>query len=82
MTLREEAIELINKLPDKVMGDIVQVLRNTADSKSTWETPEQTRKKKIDALADIQFLRHEARKFGSMECAAAREEAMFEKYGI
>ena len=82
MTLKEEAIDLINKLPDKVMGDIVQMLRVTAASKSTWEPPEVTRKKKMDALSDLQFLRHEARKLGSMEFAAAREEAMFEKYGI
>ena len=39
MTLKEEAIALINKLPDKVMGDIVQMLRRKADSPLTWKTP-------------------------------------------
>ena len=82
MTLKEEAYAIIDKLPEKVMGDIVQMLKTTAASKSTWETPEQTKRKKMEALSALQFLRHEARKLGSMECAAAREEAMFEKYGI
>lgn len=82
MTLKEEAYAIIDKLPDKVMGDILQVLKRTEESPLTWETPEQSRMKKIDALREIQLLRRDARRFGSMECAAARETAMFEKYGV
>ncbi|MBQ7221635.1 MAG: hypothetical protein IJS28_11725 [Synergistaceae bacterium] len=82
MTLKEEACEIINKLPDRVMGDILQMLRVTANSPSTWERPELARMRKKEALRDLQFLREDARRLGSMEFAAAREEAMFEKYGV
>ena len=82
MTLKEEACALIEKLPDKVMADVLEGIRKTADDPKTWETPEQSRMKKIDALREIQLLRRDARRFGSMECAAARETAMFEKYGV
>lgn len=82
MTLKEEAYALIEKLPDKVMGDIVQMLKRTVESPLTWETPEQSRMKKMEALLEIQQLRRDARRFGSMDYATAREEAMFEKYGV
>ena len=41
MTLKEEAHAFIDKLPDKVMEDIVQVLRKKDEDPITWETPEQ-----------------------------------------
>lgn len=41
MTLKEEAYAIIDKLPDKVMGDILKDLQRKADDPITWETPEQ-----------------------------------------
>ena len=41
MTLKEEAIDLINKLPDKVMAEVLKSLKVKADDPKTWETPEQ-----------------------------------------
>ena len=46
MTPREEALELIGKLPDKVMGDIVNVLKKKDEDPKTWETPEQEKARK------------------------------------
>lgn len=46
MTLKEEAYELINKLPDKVMADVVKSLKVKADDPRTWETPEQEKARK------------------------------------
>lgn len=82
MTLKEEAYSLIDKMPDKVMEDVVRDLRNTINNPWTWETPEQSRARKMQALRELQALREDARKLGSMDYATAREEAMFEKYGI
>ena len=82
MTLKEEAYALIEKLPDKVMGDVVQMLKRKAESPLTWKTPDQDRMRKMEALREIQELRRDARRFGSMDYATAREEAMFEKYGV
>ena len=41
MTLKEEAYAIIDKLPDKVMGDVLKEIKKTADDPKTWETPEQ-----------------------------------------
>ena len=46
MTPREEAYALIDKLPDKVMEDIVQVLKKKDNDPKTWETPEQEKARK------------------------------------
>ena len=46
MTLKEEAIDLINKLPDKVMGDIVTLLKKKDEDPITWETPEEEQARK------------------------------------
>lgn len=50
MTQREEAIALLEKLPDKVMGDILRHLKRIADDPRTLETPEQTRARKMRAF--------------------------------
>ena len=82
MTLKEEAYAIIDKLPEKVMSDVVQMLKRKAESPLTWKTPEQDRMRKMEALREIQELRRDAKRFGSMDYATAREEAMFEKYGV
>ena len=46
MTQREEAMALLGRLPDKVMGDILQVLRKKDEDPKTWETPEQEKARK------------------------------------
>ena len=45
MTLKEEAYALIDKLPDKVMADIVNVLKKKDEDPKTWETPEQEKER-------------------------------------
>ena len=52
MTLREEALELINRLPDKVMEDIVRVLKKKDNDPKTWETPEQQKEREARELAE------------------------------
>ena len=46
MTLKEEAYALIDKLPDKVMEDVLRSLKHKANDPRTWETPEQERARK------------------------------------
>ena len=82
MTLKEEACSLINQLPDKVMEDVVWKLKRIFDNPNTWKSPEQEVSEKMKALWELQALRSDARKLGSMDYATAREEAMYEKYGI
>ena len=82
MTLKEEAYALIDKLPDKVMGELVQRMKRMMDDPSTWKEPFQEVYAKMDALRDLQILREDARRLGSMEAATARAEAIFEKYGV
>ncbi len=52
MTLKEEAYELINKLPDKVMADVVKSLKVKANDPRTWETPEQERDREARELEE------------------------------
>ena len=57
MTLKEEAYAIIDKLPDKVMGDILKELQRKADDPITWETPEQERERKMRAFQRMEELR-------------------------
>lgn len=41
MTLKEEAYAIIDKLPEKVMEEVVKSLKKTEENPLTWETPEQ-----------------------------------------
>ncbi len=46
MTLKEEAYALIDKLPDKVMEDVLRSLKEKDNDPRTWETPEQEQERK------------------------------------
>ncbi len=52
MTLKEEACALIEKLPDKVMADVLKGIKETADDPKTWETPEQQKEREARELAE------------------------------
>ena len=82
MTLKEEAYALIEKLPDKVMGDIVQMLKRTAESPFTWETPEQTRERKMKAFLEMEKMRKTMPLFIPEDYETEYETAMSEKYGL
>ncbi len=82
MTLKEEAYSLINQLPDNCVEEVVRDMKSMMESSSTWKTPAQRIEKKMQALRELQALREDARKLGSMDYATAREEAMYEKFGI
>ena len=89
MTLKEEAIALINKLPDKVMGDIVSVLKKKDADPITWETPEQAKEREARELAErleaFQWLEH-MRKTQPLIIPENYEEVyaegLAEKYGV
>ena len=89
MTLREEALELINRLPDKVMEDIVRVLKKKDNDPKTWETPEQQKEREARELAErreaFRWL-EEMRKTKPLLIPENYEEvyadAMAEKYGV
>ena len=89
MTPREEALELIGKLPDKVMGDIVNVLKKKDEDPKTWETPEEeaARKEKESKERWEAFLWLEhMRKTQPLQIPENYEEvyadALVEKYGV
>lgn len=52
MTLKEEAYAIIDRLPDKVMGDILRELKQKADDPRTWETPEQERERNNEGVPE------------------------------
>ncbi len=52
MTLKEEAYAIIERLPDKVMGDILKELKKTEANPRTWETPEQEAERKARELEE------------------------------
>ena len=89
MTLREEALELINRLPDKVMEDIVRVLKKKDNDPKTWETPEQQKEREARELAErreaFRWL-EEMRKTKPLLIPENYEEvyadAMAEKFGL
>ena len=82
MTLREEALELINKLPDKVMEDIVRSLKSTFNSPFTWETKEQERARKMRAFHELEEMRKIMPPLEPIDCKAEYHAAIAEKYGI
>lgn len=52
MTLKEEAYAIIERLPDKVMGDILKELKKTEANPRTWETPEQEQAREAKELEE------------------------------
>ncbi len=96
MTLKEEAYAIIDKLPDKVMADIVKGLKETADNPLTWETPEQEAARKAkeleerrEALRWLQDMREKIREMSKEDPTLipdnyeeAYADALAEKYGV
>ncbi|MBR1657921.1 MAG: hypothetical protein IJ697_05590 [Synergistaceae bacterium] len=89
MTLKEEAYALIDKLPEKVMADIVQALKKTDNDPLTWETPEQEaarkareREEKMEALRWLQEMRKTKPLLIPENYEEVYADAMAEKYGL
>lgn len=89
MTLKEEAYAIIDRLPDKVMEDVLKALKKTEANPRTWETPEQEQAREAKELEE----RREAlRRLKEMIRTQPLEipenyeevyaEAMAEKYGV
>ena len=89
MTLKEEAYAIIDKLPEKVMEEVVKSLKKTEENPLTWETPEQEKARKEKELAEKReaFLwMEEMRKKRPLLIPENYEEVyaegMAEKYGL
>ena len=89
MTLKEEAYAIIDKLPEKVMEEVVQSLKKTEENPLTWETPEQQKEREARELAEKReaFLwMEEMRKKRPLLIPENYEEAytdaIMEKYGL
>ena len=89
MTLREEALELINKLPDKVMGDVVTLLKKKDADPITWETPEQEKerearesKERWEAFLWLEHMRKTQPLIIPENYEEVYADAMAEKYGV
>ncbi len=89
MTLKEEAYAIIDKLPDKVMEDVLKALKKTESNPRTWETPEQEQAREAKELEErreaLRWLKEMIRK-QPLEIPENYEEvyaeAMAEKYGV
>ncbi|MBQ9573819.1 MAG: hypothetical protein IJR27_00885, partial [Synergistaceae bacterium] len=88
-TLKEEAYALIDKLPEKVMADVVQALKKTDNDPKTWETPEQEKEREARELAErweAYLWMEEMRKKKPLLIPENYEEAyadaLAEKYGL
>ena len=89
MTPREEAYALLEKLPDKVMEDIVQTLKKKDDDPLTWETPEQQKEreareleKRREALRWLEEMRKKKPLLIPENYEEVYADAMAEKYGL
>lgn len=96
MTLKEEAYAIIEKLPDKVMEDVLRELKETEENPLTWETPEQEAARKAKELEErreaLRWLQDMRMKIRDMrkenpalipdDCEEAYADALAEKYGV
>lgn len=89
MTQREEAYSLLEKLPDKVMGDILKVLRKTDEDPKTWETPEEEaarkekeRKESWEAFLWIENMKKTNPLIIPENYEEVYADAIAEKYGV
>lgn len=89
MTLKEEAYALIDKLPEKVMADVVKALRKTDDDPKTWETPEQEQARKareceesMQAFRELQDMIRTSPLNIPENYEEVYADAMAEKYGL
>ena len=96
MTLKEEAYAIIDKLPDKVMEDVLKALKKTEANPRTWETPEQEQAREAKELEErrealkwlqdmrmkIQDMRKENPELVPDDYKEAYADAIAEKYGV
>ena len=89
MTLKEEAYALIDKLPEKVMADVVQALKKTDNDPKTWETPEQEQARKarereesMQAFRELQEMIRTRPLNIPENYEEVYADAMAEKYGL
>ena len=96
MTLKEEAYAIIDRLPEKVMGDVLQVLKKTDENPRTWETPEQEQAREAKELEEkwkaflrleeirkeIQAMRKKDPSLIPDDYEEAYADAIAEKYGV
>ena len=96
MTLKEEAYAIIDRLPEKVMGDVLQVLKKTDENPRTWETPEQEQAREAKELEEkweaflrleeirkeIQAMRKKNPSLIPDDYEEAYADAIAEKYGV
>ena len=96
MTLKEEAYAIIDRLPEKVMGDVLQTLRKTDENPRTWETPEQEQAREAKELEEkwkaflrleeirkeIQAMRKKDPSLIPDDYEEAYADAIAEKYGV
>ena len=89
MTLKEEAYALIDKLPEKVMADIVQALKKTDNDPLTWETPEQEaarkakeREESMQAFLWMEEMKKKKPLLIPENYEEAYTDAIVEKYGL
>ena len=89
MTLKEEAYALIDKLPEKVMADVVQALKKTDNDPITWETPEQEQARKarereesMEAFRWMEEMKKKRPLLIPENYEEAYADALAEKYGL
>lgn len=96
MTLKEEAYAIIERLPDKVMEDVLKALKKTEANPRTWETPEQEQAREAKELEErrealkwlqdmrmkIQDMRKENPELVPDDYEEAYADALAEKYGV
>ncbi len=89
MTLKEEAYAIIDKLPDKVMEDVLKALKKTEENPRTWETPEQEAERKArereESIAAFRWMEEMKKKKPLLipeNYEEAYADALAEKYGL
>ncbi|MBQ3586295.1 MAG: hypothetical protein IJQ08_02980 [Synergistaceae bacterium] len=89
MTLKEEAYAIIEKLPDKVMEDVLRELKETEENPLTWETPEQeaarkakAREESMEAFRWMEEMKKKRPLLIPENYEEAYADALAEKYGL
>ena len=89
MTLKEEAYAIIDKLPDKVMEDMLKALKKTETNPRMWETPEQEQARKAkeleESMAAFRWMEDMKKKQPLLipeNYEEAYADALAEKYGV
>ena len=89
MTLKEEAYAVIDKLPEKVMEEVVRSLKKTEENPLTWETPEleqarlaKEREESMQAFRELQEMIRTRPLRIPENYEEVYADAMAEKYGL